>query len=350
MIAKSRFVLPFVLAATIAAQGRIVVPAIYADAEAPSAFGLPGIGGSERMQIIVDGAHLSTLIGRRLNGLSVRRNADWGEALASAQGQLIVRVGAAAHAAADARPDFAANLPVGVEVHRGSVQAPQASAVSGYAGWASGQTITIPFAVPFDYLGGPLCIELEGSGSAADWWPIDGVEDRNAGMLRSVGRACGPRAQVLGSTAGASAADLVVGETVHLGFFGEARSLAMVMFGDDVASVPTDLALIGAPGCELWVLPFATAAVALSEAVAGEAFGGVGEFLLHLPADSGLLGARFAVQWLEFLPSGIATSNALVCDLASAPPGLGMATVWAKPGNAPVVDFTAAPVLGLLWQ
>src|SRR5690606_33106250 len=113
-------------------------------------------------------------------------------------------------------------------------------------GWTSPDSIEIQFTAPFAYSGGHLCIDLDGASSPDSWWPIDAVEDAATGTVVLEGRACGPRAQVLGQTASVAAADLVVGRTAMCKLFGDLGSPTFLIVGVGILPSPFDLALVGA--------------------------------------------------------------------------------------------------------
>jgi hypothetical protein len=337
-----------ILIGGLTAQSLHVVPNAWDDADAPAMLSVPGITGSERQQILIDASHLAALVGRDITGLLFRRDAGDATALSLATATLTVRMGTSPHAAAAATADFAANAPQAVLTYQGTLTAPLSPSTEGRPiHWSGADIIEIVFQTPYPYAGGNLCIEFDGVATSPGWWPIDATEDPASGSVVADGTACGNRAQVLGQTAFVAAADLVVGRTAICKLFGEPRSNAILIVGADILPTPTDLALIGAPGCFLYVAPISAIPSTMSDSLAGTPFGGVANVHLRIPPLPALLAASFALQWVETGVGVFATSNALRCQISSSTPALGMATVWQRPGGGAVVDPTTAPVIGL---
>lgn len=340
-----------VTVASLAAQGLHVVPNSWASTEAPSMLATPGAGISERQQILIDASELSPLLGRRITGLVFRRDSGYGDALDPAQGTIVASLGVAATAPHSASPVWSANLPQRIECYRGPIVAPASPAIAaGGAGWTHPHAIDLQFSTPFAYSGGHLCIELEGTTNADVWWPIDAITDSAAGTVSAEGQACGPRSRQLGQTAFVAAADLVVGRTAICKLFSDLGTSTILIVGLGMLPSPFDLALIGSPGCWIYVEPIATVPSTVTTPILGTPFGAVTNVNLHIPAQSNLMGAPLALQWVEMTTNGVASSNALNCTIAATPPTLPMAVVWQRPNGNVIIDTTRAPVVGLRWE
>lgn len=338
------------LAGSLASQGLHVVPTTHTTTDAVSFTAVVGIGVSDRQQIIIDAAALGPLVGRELIGLSFRR--DWSDpsTLTGGAAQLVVRAGTATVASATAKPRFAANVSMPIEVFRGSINVPTSPPPGGSATWGPPNVVDISFSTPFLYAGGGLCLDLTGTVAKEFWWPVDAIEEPAQGIAISEGHACGPYATVHGDTFGVAERDLVVGETVLCSLFGRPRAPAFLLIGTSTFSNPIDLASIGAPGCELRVDAFASVPTTVSLPPFAAAFGGIAEAKLHLPADAGLAGASFVAQWCELPTGALATSNTITCTISTIRPSAGMSVVWSRGGSEPIVQFTRVPVVGLRWR
>lgn len=330
------------------AQQRVVVPAAFAAAEGDRGFLVAGTTHAERMQIVIDAAHLAAANGRSLVGLEFRRDAGLRDELAAASVDVVVRVGTARRAASAASATFADNGDALVEVFRGVVSLPRAPAVTGSVGWSADQMWSVRFAQPFPYAGGGLVVDVEGAPSgAASFWPVDATGAVSDAVALVVGRACGPFVDVAGRNNHWSRSELVPGETAMFDSWGEPGAAAFLLIGLHADPTGTDLAPLGAPGCRLHVLGLAALATTFGAARFGAALGGPAVVAVQLPADSALAGARFAAQWVQ-LGSAVSTSEAVACTIASSLPGLGVAWILGERG-APTghVTTTSAPVLRL---
>lgn len=332
------------------AQGIHVAPRDYASADAPALAAIPGIGVSDRGQILIDGRLLTEIAGRDITGLAFRRDASDSTAFSGGSANMVVRIGPAQHSADQARASFVANLSAPTEVFRGVVSIPASPAPAAVPPWTTPYAVEIAFSQPYRYAGGPLCIDITGAVANEFWWPVDAAEEPAQGSAASVGHACGRLANVHGETASIAERDLVVGETVICSLFGEPGASAFLLFGTDTLSSPVDLTFIGSPGCELRVNAFVAMPTVVSAPPLDPVFGGIAEQLLHLPHDAQLMGAEFVTQWCELPPTGLVTSNTLRTRVAGLRPSMGMSLVWSRGGGEPIVQFTRVPVVGLRWE
>lgn len=341
----------FVLAAPIWCQGVLVVPDAFAVADAPGMLAVPGVAATERQQVLIDANHLKPLVGRTITGIVLRRDAGFADALAPAQGNLTVHLGVSPVTPDAASPVFATNLPAASLAFQGAVAAPGSPATGArMVGWSAPDVIEIAFQHPFAYAGGTLCIAFDGVGTAGDWWPIDSTEDTTSGTVLVHGTACGACAVAHGQTASVSPRDLVIGRTAICKLFGEPGAPAFLLLGMQALAAPMDLTILGASGCSLYLDPMTAIPARVSPALPGAIACGTANVNFHLPSNTALLATPFALQWVELATTGLATSNALLCATAPAPPSLGIAVVWQRPGGATVIDTSRVPVIGLRWQ
>ncbi|MBI5852646.1 MAG: hypothetical protein HZB39_16665 [Planctomycetes bacterium] len=327
------------------AQGRVVVPSFAADSEQAGAIALPGLGASGRVQFVIDGAALASVVGRNLLGIEFRRDTTNLRDHDPGSATVVVRIGPATRPAFGAVADFAGNVAQPVEVHRGPLAAP-GSSVAGYVGWVDPHVLRIPFAQAYAYAGGALAVEIEASTVAAAWWPVDAAATNPGGSALMAGTACGPQADDGGSSLSIATSSLVAGASVRLTSFTASGAAGLMLVGLDTLPSGIPLDAIGAPGCFLHVNPLAVMPPVMSRLDAR--FGGLHEFHLAIPADPAFAAAGFAVQGLEFGAAGLATSEAIACRIASSVPSLGVAAVWAIGNGTPYVSHELVPVIGIL--
>ncbi len=327
------------------AQGRVVVPSLAADQEQAGAIALPGLGASGRVQFVIDGATLISAAGRNLRGIEFRRDTTNLRDHDPGSAAVVVRIGPATHPAFGAVADFGGNVARSVEVYRGPLAAP-ASSVAGYVGWVDPHVLRIPFSSAYAYAGGALAVEIDATAVASAWWPVDAVVTNFGGSALMVGTACGPQADDGGGSLSIATSSLVVGATVRVTSFTAPGAAGLLLFG--LGTLPNGIPLdpIGAAGCELHLLPMTTFAPAMS--IVDARIGGMHEYHISIPADPAFAAASFAVQGLELSGAGLATSEALACQIASTVPSLGVAAVWAIGNGTPHVSHELVPVIGIL--
>ncbi|MBI5850813.1 MAG: hypothetical protein HZB39_07265 [Planctomycetes bacterium] len=346
-----RFVPSLLVATSMAlpatAQTRLVVPSAATNAEQASTSWLPGIGFDGRVQFIVDPSSLVSVAQRNLVGLEFRHDATNPVDLTAGVASVVVRLGAATTPAFGARADLTANAPLLTEVYRGTLTAP-ASTVPGYVGWLDPHVLRIVFTQPYPYASGPLAIELEGSAAAHFWWPVDAATQGGTGGFSRIGASCSPLATAPGdSTLSVRAPALIAGGTAIFTQDTAADAAAILLFGLDLFPNPIPLASLGLPGCSLHVNAFAALPATMTRV--DPQFGGLHQFHLQIPADPAFASAIFAVQGLELGASaGLATSEALSCQIATTIPSLGIAAVWSIGNGTPHVSHELVPVIGIL--
>lgn len=330
---------------TLVAQ-TLIVPSGFDVADGPGQRMLPGLSTTHRQQIIFDAALVAGLVGRQTDAILIRR--DWSNpgALPTGTAQVVVAMGVGAFDSRTVSSDFGANLPTPHEVFRGAVVAPLSPAVSGTVDWGPSNVVRIDLTSPYQHAGGPLVLDITGLTEARIDWPIDAAEETLAGSAITLGEPCGQRMGPA-PTASVGIQTLVVGRTSNFVLVGEAARPAWMLVGVSTFSTPINLAAIGMPGCMLHVDSFTAVPTATSApGVVAPVFGGTANLRIHWPASATLCGATVVTQWAQYESTGLATSNALVCTLASGTPGLGMVNLTSQAGEPPLVQSFAVPVIG----
>lgn len=344
---KRTFVVLAALACGVPAQNLVTVPSGYDVAEGDSRTTVPGIGRTGAKQWLIGSGHLANLRGQTITGLSFRHDANWNESAAPGSADLVVRIGIAAVEPLDATSNPAVNLPPAgsLEVFRGNVSFAASTVVAGAAPWSSPHVIEVPFAIPFLYSAGPLAIEIDGVNTASTTaWSIDGVEDSIAGTLIHIGMGCGPRGFANGHTGFADDCSFVLGGSADFSLYGQDNAAALLLIGATVFPNPINLAVLGAPTCELHVDAFATISRPVVESnLVG--VGGVARALIPLPSQPVLLGGALYAQWFE-IGAVITTSQAMRFQIAPRMPNLDMTTLIRHADGTVEIRPRFAPVFG----
>ena len=343
-----------------------VVPTGYQAAEAPGTSFWAFTPFASRQQVLIDGALLSPLRLRPLWAVSARRNMGDPSPQTGGRLQIEVWLSHSPQSASAPADTFAANRgPDHRRVFSGVVTLPAVGAApTTPAPWSAPWAVTLPFATPFTYTGGTLCLETitvpapptQDPPEELPWWPVDAQVQAVGGQVQTRGQSCIPG--MLGQPAAADAAGVTPGGTVSVWLRGQRRGFgALCMVGLDdqrfgSLPLPFDLAPIGAPGCTLWndwvfVLP--TTVGALPQATFG--FGSVS---LRAPLDPGLLGQALFAQWVVpdpgRTPLGVSFSNGVVATFGPGAPLTGFgwleSTVPASSGGRRLLG--RAPVLRFL--
>lgn len=327
------------LATAVIAQD-IVVPASCSTADGRSNGALAGFTQRFRMQVLLRASRLTALQNRELTGFVVRRDGQNPEALQGGRTYLVVRLSTLGVGQAAPSPVFAHNEGNDVrEVFRGMITIPDAPALAhrDAATWQSPHAVAVDFTAPFPYLGGTLCLDIEGSPDAmqpARWWPIDFDLATHDAQVAQLGSSCNPRAQAL-----CSPSDLLPGGSVRLIGIGRERTLAGLMLGARQATPPLSLDGIGATGCVAHLLPDVT----LGNTYSGAPSAGMAAACahLHLPNLPSLANATLYAQWLAYPdpinPAQLSTTAGLALQMASATTQLSGVVVRTGPlsGTAP---------------
>lgn len=335
------------LTATLAAQTpqHVVVPAAYGTNDAVSYVWLPGASRNLRQQTLVGASHLTSLIGQSLTAIELRRTAE-NEIFAGGSADLVVNLSISPRTPLTCSSTFALNASTSpTEVFNGTVTFPTSPATAPPSPtttvpWTPDNTLRIPFAQPFVYLGGTLCIDVVGtpiSGQNANWWMADAVFENLSGSTLDLGGGCGIYGGPSHQWSYVSARSLLPGGFARLHAYGTPWGVAVAAFGQrSLVGVP--LAMLGlpaGPGCDVFLSTVDT--------VVGELFvpdahpglaaaGGRADVEFKLPATTSMFGLSLTTQWLDW--TQVATSNAIEWTIASAMPTLDMALVDGHPAEA----------------
>lgn len=321
------------LLASVGAQSVVYVPAGFGQVDAlGTARPFPGTFLRARQQILVGRALLSNLsTNAELTTISLRRDGNDPSALDAGSAQLVVRVSSQAPGPTAAIGAFAGNHGADLTtVFQGVVSFPASPALTGRndPDWSSQHSFTIPLAAPFRYVGGALCIDVEGTPTQATRWPVDFHADLAAGSLLRIGAACGPVASISTKTLGASDWSLRAGATATLRMIGERDSFGLLMLGAQPISPGLDLTLLGAPGCELHLVPMVSISTPVTVGPGrGPTHPGSGAVDLPIPNEPNFVAAQFYAQWANVKGLRITTSDAALVQLANAIAPLDAATV-----------------------
>jgi hypothetical protein len=336
----SLFPLLSILMPAAAAQQELVVPNAWATADAPGRLWVAGFTTPLRQQLVIGPQHLQTLVGRSITALSVRRDAGIGQAIDGGRTDLVVRIATATRPTEDADDVLDRNLGAdAVTVFAGTVTLPASGPLAGSSvPWDPTHAVRIAFTTPFSYRGGPLCIDLTGSPVAqatSRHWGADAVIGSERGSYRAFGTSCGPYPGGSAPTGERQVSSidprtLLLGGTARFIARGQPGRAASMLIGFAALPQPVGLAAVGAPSCFVYVAGIA----ALSTTFGAELsplhaeLGGFAGASLRIPANPGLLGARFFTQWVDFGPP-LATTNALECTIGQLAPRLALTTVTA---------------------
>ena len=338
----------------------VVVPGAYAFAEAPHAELFAFAPFAARRQLIVDERHLTALSGRALVALALRRNQ--GDADANTAGRLHLQVWCAPAlvGAATAREEFAANRGRAVRVFQGNVDLPDcAAAPVTPAPWTAPYAVELPFAIPYSYLGGNLCIETLTTGpqGMAPWWAVDAVIEDLGGTVATAGTSCVPA--LPGSPAGGDPATFALGARATFWLRGpqsEGPVLCLLGASDqhwNGLGLPLDLTPFGLAGCVLHN-DVCLAVPALLTSLPQASFT-LATYEVRLPEDLSLAGGKLFTQWLVLGDAQrpiLGLSNGVQATLGTARSTLGV--FWleatdpaamrgrALPGRAPVLRLRAS--------
>lgn len=334
--------LAVLLVASAAAQSTITIPATATHQEGSGLLPGPGFSGPYREQFLFGPSHLSTAVNHEFVALRLRRNGYFPDYNA---GRVHVTV------LMSASPLLDVNAPS--SIFADNHHTPPTTVFSGPLDlfdsprlprgqaplWVPPDAVTIPFAQPFRYLGGTLCIQVEGrpdATSPADWFAIDAERELVRGNATHVGRGCGP---VVNRATTMVATDhwlLRPGSTPRFVGIGEPHTPAVLFLGAAVLHAGVDLTAMGAPGCFAYVMPLATIPAMVGPTIGGTRPGGA-NVKLSLPGESRMLGASFGAQWAYLSTVGLATSDALAIQLASTVSSLDGAVVLGR--TAPGAPF-----------
>lgn len=318
-----------------------VIPVAATSTDLVSYEWIAGASRPLRQQTLIGASHLTGLVGRTLTALELRRNAA-NEIYQGGTLSLTVTLSIAPHAPLQATNAFVNNLGANaVQVFSGQLNLPTSPATTGTTvAWTANNILRVPFATPFLYLGGPLCIDVVGTpvnGQNANWWMADAMFEDIAGARTNLGGGCGAYGGPAHEWSNVAVRSLLPGAYARFFAFGPPLSFGIAAFGTK-SPAPIPLSLLGfpsGPGCNLMLGSIDALFLEMFEPETHPgllARGGMAEVRLKIPADPAVFGATLTTQWLEW--TQMATSNAIEWTVASAIPTLDMALLEGHPQEA----------------
>jgi hypothetical protein len=341
-----------------AAQQAHVVPASFALADAVAFGWLPGASRALRQQTLVGANHLTARVGQTLTAIEFRRSAA-NEHYQGGVTSLTVTVSTAPHPPLQASNAFAANTGASAtQVFSGLVTIPASPPdVGPNVAWSAANIVRVPLVTPFQYTGGPLCIDIVGtpvSGMNANWWMADAMFEDISGSATNLGGGCGAYGGPSHEWSNVASRSLLPGAFARFFAYGPPMSIGIVAFGSR-APAPIPLSMLGlgsAPGCEIMLGSLDVLMAAVFEPEANTSLlarGGIAEVRFKIPATPAVFGVTMTTQWLEW--SQMATSNAIEWSVASQIPTLDMALLEGHPQEATgELTVHLAHVIRLEWQ
>jgi hypothetical protein len=218
------------------AQQHLVVPASFATNDAPSFNGIAGASSERRQQTLVGPSHLTSLVGRSLSALELRRTAA-AETYAGGSATLSVTLSIAPHATLACSARFADNVgPNAVQVFDGTVVLPTSPPTAGATvTWTPDNVVRVPFETAFVYPGGTLCVDIVGqpvAGQETNWWMADAVFEDIAGTVIDHGGGCGSLGGSAGAWSSVQERSLLAGGHARLFAYGTPLGLGLAAFGN----------------------------------------------------------------------------------------------------------------------
>ncbi len=326
------------LAGAVLAQGTVTIPSGVVNRDGSSSLVAAGFVRPLRQQLLFGSSHLAGLAGRDLAAIRLRRDGFPVEQFA---GRVDLTVMLSASPLLDVTAPsqtFAGNHRVPpTTVFQGSVALPYSPRLAHQhaATWTTPDAVTIPFAAPFRYATGALCVQLDGvpdASSPSTRWQIDAEHDRAGGIAIPIGRGCGPVAAQASQTAATEPSLLRVGSTSRFLGIGQPTSPAFFFLGAQALTPGVELTFLGAPGCFVYVVPVVSLAATVGVGIGNGRPGGA-TLEIPLPAQTGMLGATMYAQWAVLAGSALTTTNGLQLQLAASVSPLDGAVVVSKPAT-----------------
>lgn len=339
------------------AQGTVTIPPDAIGRDGGGVGSLAGATAPRRQQFLLGASLLTGMRGRTITRLAFRRDGQLVE-LAAGLADLTLRLDQ--QTVVDpwrASTSFAANLGVAATVaFAGRVSLPSSPRPNSRdgVGFGPNETVTIDLARPFIYLGGTLCIDIEGApvGTATSRaWPLDIDRDGVRGRLTTNGSSCVATPEAVTRHASADPSALRPGATARFVGFGHASQPAGLLLAPTPLSVPVDLTFLGSPGCTLGLLP----AVELWTSTAANRRGplSAANVYLTVPHETRFASAILYAQWLFIQDGRIRTTETLAAELAGAMASIDGAMVTSLPRageHSGEVVVSAVPAIQITWQ
>ncbi|MEZ5963846.1 MAG: hypothetical protein R3F56_08385 [Planctomycetota bacterium] len=341
----------------LAAQGSVLVPRDALGRDGRGLGPLAGATSPRRQQFLIGEGLLVALRGHGILRISFRRD---GQPSSLASGKTIITVKLDQQTVQDPwRPSttFQENLgPSAATVFQGEIVLPTSPrpAHRDSVGFGSSEAISIDLPQPYLYLGGTLCIDVEGEpvqGFATRAWPIDIDRDGARGVITTEGRSCVVTPERVTRSITADPVALRPGATARFVGFGAGGELAGLLLASQKLPSPIDLGFLGAPGCELGVVPilemWSTAtAHRRGPLAAANAY-------LSVPHAAQFVSARLHAQWLFVQGGAIRTTQTMTLDLAPVLASIDGAIVTSLPqrgASSGEIQVSAVPVVRIDWQ
>jgi hypothetical protein len=334
----------FATASFLLAQSQYqVIPAAYTNPDANSYLWVAGASQDVRQQTLIGASHLQPLLGKQLTGLELRRTAA-NEVYAGGVANLTVSLSISPLTPLQCSDTYAQNVGTAAQVFSGAVTFPTSPANTGpNVAWAPDTTIRIPFAAPFLYTGGTLCIDVLGqkiTGQTANWWMADAVFEDIQGTATRIGDGCGYYGGPNHRWSWVETRSLLPGARAHFSAQGTPLGLGAVLFGN-AAAVPAPVAAFGVPAPANCFSRLDPASILVGGFLVFvpendprlAARGGFADHRFWIPDAPWTFGMTLSTQWVDFTQQ-FATSDAWTWTVASVLPTLDMAFVDGSPLSA----------------
>ncbi|MEO6593662.1 MAG: hypothetical protein ABIP94_02790 [Planctomycetota bacterium] len=338
----------------------LVVPSAYATNDAISYERIAGASRELRQQTLIGASHLTSLVGRTLTAIELRRTAA-NQTYQGGTANLTVRMSISPNSTLACSSTFSANAGTpDVTVFSGTVVLPTSPptappATGPVVTWSTNNIVRIPLQTPFVYTGGTLCIDVLGqpnAGQNANWWMADAEFEDIQGTVTDLGGGCGSYGGTNHQWSAVAQRTLLPGGYAHFFAYGTPWGLGLAAFGTK-SPVGVPLSLLGfnaASGCDVFLstLDAVVADVFVPDATTPSE-GGRADVLLKVPGTPAMLALTMTTQWIDWMQ--VATSNAIEWTTAASIPTLDMALVEGHPTEATgVVSVHLAHVLRFEYQ
>lgn len=343
--------------AAVAAQGTITIPSDAIGRDGLGLGHLAGLSQPRRQQFLLGEGLLAGLRGRTITRITFRRDGQPAD-LTDGAANLIVRLDQQTVSNPwRASPVFAVNLGANTAiVFQGQVDAPASPRPlrRDGVGFGAGESVSIALANPFLYVGGTLCIDIEGApvvGNTTGAWPIDIERDAVRGHVTTTGTSCVSTPERVTRHVSADPSALRPGATARFVGFGGAGQPAGLLVAAQRLRSPVDLGFLGSPGCKLGLVPMldlwtSTAANPRGPLSAANVY-------LTMPHEAHFVSATLHAQWVFVQDGGIRTTETMTADFAGSLASIDGAIVTSRPqAGAQVgeVEVSAVPAVQFAWQ
>lgn len=235
----SSLVLALAISSSIIAQQTLVVPSGFDLQAGNTRASILGLARSGRQQIVIEDSHLLPLVGKSITAIEFRR-AKGTDALVGGSSSLTMSLSQSSHAPTDANAVFASNRASAPSVvFSGAVVVPNSPANPGpNVPWSVDNVIRVPLQSPYLYMGGHLCIDIDGTwqdGVSTAWWPVDAVCQVFDSSVVDMGPGTGPHCNPSGGWSTVDPGELCAGGEVRMSASGGNPALVMGLLGRPAA-------------------------------------------------------------------------------------------------------------------